>query len=309
MAPLARRSQLAAALFAASCAAAPNKLARTPPMGWMSWQQFRCGTNCSAYPADCISERLYKETADALKSTGLLAAGYNTVHLDDCIVAKQRDPSTNELVADPDRFPSGFKALGDYLHQEGVEFGFYTAMSTSTCGGYPGSAEFITLDAQTFARWGVDYLKVDGCGDASKYPQGYRAMGDALQASGRDIVYSCSWPAYLGDDESEKPFATFIEDGCNLWRNARTQSRLPPLSAHPHPFLTVTRVPGPRKRASPHTHTFRSLSIWVRRSGTCRALSSTGAIIATRLRCGRGPDTGEFAKHTLPPIRPPVPFL
>jgi hypothetical protein len=60
---------------------------------------------------------------------------------------------------------------------------------------------------------------VDGCGDASKYPQGYRAMGDALQASGRDIVYSCSWPAYLGDDESEKPFGTFIEDGCNLWRN------------------------------------------------------------------------------------------
>ena len=63
------------------------------------------------------------------------------------------------------------------------------------------------------------YLKVDGCGDNSYYPQGYNAMGAALEASGRDVVYSCSWPAYIGDDESVKPFNTFIMDGCNLWRN------------------------------------------------------------------------------------------
>lgn len=185
----------------------------------MSWQQFRCGTNCTAFPADCISERLYRETADALKATGLLAAGYDTVHLDDCIVAKARDSVTNELVADPERFPSGFKALGDYIHSLGAKFGFYTAMSSTTCGGYPASAHFEELDAKTFASWGVDYVKLDGCGDESYYPTGYRKFGDALQASGRDIVYSCSWPAYLGDDEAQKPFATFIEAGCNLWRN------------------------------------------------------------------------------------------
>jgi hypothetical protein len=63
------------------------------------------------------------------------------------------------------------------------------------------------------------HSKVDGCGDNSYYPQGYKAMGAALEATGRDIVYSCSWPAYIGSDESVKPFGTFIMDGCNLWRN------------------------------------------------------------------------------------------
>ena len=123
---------------------------------WMSWQTFRCGTNCTAFPADCISERLYRETADALEATGLLAAGYNTVHLDDCIVAKARDPVTNELVADPQRFPSGFNALGASVPGKGAKFGFYTAMSTTTCGSYPASAGFEELDANTFAGWGVE---------------------------------------------------------------------------------------------------------------------------------------------------------
>ena len=151
LAAAARTAALAALLLAAAVTAAPNKLARTPPAGFMSWQQFRCGTNCTAFPADCISERLYKETADALVASGLRDAGYDTVHLDDCIVAKARDSVTNELVADPERFPSGFKALGDYLHGLRLKFGFYTAMSSTTCGGYPGSATFETLDANTFA--------------------------------------------------------------------------------------------------------------------------------------------------------------
>ena len=111
------------------------------------------------------------------------------------------------------------KALGDYVHAAGLGFAMYTAESSETCGGYPASKGYETLDAQTFAEWGVDYLKVDGCGDNSYYPYGYNAMGAALEASGRDIVYSCSWPAYIGSDESVKPFNTFIMDGCNLWRN------------------------------------------------------------------------------------------
>ncbi len=65
----------------------------------------------------------------------------------------------------------------------------------------------------------LDYIKVDGCGDNSYYPAGYQAMGAALEATGREIVYSCSWPAYIGDNETQKPFGTFIMDGCNLWRN------------------------------------------------------------------------------------------
>jgi hypothetical protein len=95
-----------------------------------------------------------------------------------------------------------------------------TAESPSTCGGYPASANSEALDAKTFAEWGVDYMKVDGCGPPGYYAGGYKAMGAALQNSGRDIVYSCSWPAYINHgNESVQPFATFINDGCNLWRN------------------------------------------------------------------------------------------
>jgi alpha-N-acetylgalactosaminidase len=131
-------------------------------MGWMSWQRFRCNTDCVTFPDDCISEKLYQEQTDALVSGGYLAAGYNVVHLDDCIVSKDgRNATTNELMADPVRFPSGFSALGDYMHSQGVSFGFYTAISDTTCGGYPASRGYEQLDADTFAKWGVDYLKAD----------------------------------------------------------------------------------------------------------------------------------------------------
>lgn len=222
---LARRGRalLASALvFAAASPAtsAPNALARVPPRGWMSWQSYRCETDCATFPDICISERLYRAQADALVASGLAAAGFATVHLDDCIVdIAGRDPITHALRADPIRFPSGFKALGDYLHARNLSFGFYTAVSTTTCGGYPGSRGFEAVDAASFAEWGVDYLKADGCGDPDYYKVGYPALGAALQATGRDIIYSCSWPAYLGDDEAQKPFAAFIAAGCNSWRN------------------------------------------------------------------------------------------
>jgi hypothetical protein len=111
------------------------------------------------------------------------------------------------------------KALGDYMHAKNVQYALYTAESTETCAGYPASLNYETLDAQTFANWGVDYLKVDGCGSLKDYPKGYKDMGAALAATGRNITYSCSWPAYIGSDEKVKPFTTFIADNCNLWRN------------------------------------------------------------------------------------------
>jgi hypothetical protein len=192
-------------------------------MGWMSWQTFRCAINCTLTgPSKCVSEQMYKSQANALVAGGFVAAGYNTIHLDDCIMdITGRDPATNNLRADPVRFPSGFRALGDYLHalSPPVSFGIYTAISTETCGGYPASAGYETLDAQFFADAAVDYVKADGCGPADYYPVGYPKFGAALQATGRDIVYSCSWPAYLGDDESTKPFAALASAGCNLWRN------------------------------------------------------------------------------------------
>ena len=160
-----------------------------------------------------------------------------------------RDPLTGRLVPNATRFPAGMQALGDYMHargacaarrvsrsgstrtpsapppssdpdtRAGVKFGQYTAESSGTCAGYPASKGHEAIDAQTFADWGVDYLKVDGCGDPTYYADGYKLMGAALAATGRDITYSCSWPAYVGDNETQKPFATYIADGCNLWRN------------------------------------------------------------------------------------------
>lgn len=199
-----------------------NALARTPPMGWMSWELFRCDVACAPDDDLCIGERMYKAQADALARGGYVSAGYVGIHLDDCWEEKHppRDPKTGRLRANATRFPSGLKALGDYIHGKGASFGLYTAESPTTCGGYPASSAHEALDAETFAGWGVDYMKVDGCGPKDYYAGGYKAMGEALQASGRDIVYSCSWPAYInGGNESMQPFATFINDGCNLWRN------------------------------------------------------------------------------------------
>ena len=188
----------------------------------MSWELFRCDVNCSADPTSCISEQMYKGQTDALSDGGYIKAGYTGIHMDDCWerLHPPRDTTTHQLAPNSTRFPSGLKALGEYMHQKGATFGLYTAESPSTCGGYPASKNMEQLDAKTFADWGVDYLKVDGCGAPEYYKSGYKAMGAALEASGRDIVYSCSWPAYInGGNETKQPFAEFINDGCNLWRN------------------------------------------------------------------------------------------
>eukprot|EP00039_Didymoeca_costata_P018991 m.335830 g.335830 ORF g.335830 m.335830 type:complete len:523 (+) comp17687_c0_seq1:13-1581(+) len=215
---------LSCALLAATQAPGPgpNGLALTPPMGWMSWERFRCQIDCKDYPTQCINEDLYKEMADHIAKDGYLDAGYNQVSIDDCWENKNpmRDPVTKALSPDPERFPSGLKALGDYMHNQGVRFGIYSDEGTLTCGGYPGSKGYEDIDAKTFASWGVDYLKLDGCNnDKQGYVTGYPAMGSALQNSGRNITYSCSWPAYLGGNETAKPFDDMIKAGCNLWRN------------------------------------------------------------------------------------------
>jgi alpha-N-acetylgalactosaminidase len=190
----------------------------------MSWEIFRCRTDCAKEPDDCISERLYKAQADAMVANGFQDAGYNSVHMDDCWEQKNpaRDPETNKLVGDPDRFPSCMKALGDYYHSKGLQYALYTAESVITCGHYPGSRSHEKLDALTFAEWGVDYMKVDGCGDHSYFESGYEAMGTALEESGRPIEYSCSWPAYInGGNETvqQSTFIKMINYGCNGWRN------------------------------------------------------------------------------------------
>jgi alpha-N-acetylgalactosaminidase len=221
-------ARLALCLLAAR-AAARNNLSVTPPMGFLSWEMFRCdlvgpGDDCTD-PATtrCVSEALYRGVADALVASGLAAAGYATVHLDDCWQAEARTPG-GALAFNASRFPSGGLALARYLHTRGLNFGFYTKFTTVQCPGavtFPPTQGFEAVDAASFAAWEVDYLKADACGGYGDidYARDYRALGASLEASGREIEYSCSWPAYMGDDESAKPFGTFISDGCNGWRN------------------------------------------------------------------------------------------
>ncbi|XP_072779452.1 alpha-N-acetylgalactosaminidase isoform X1 [Taeniopygia guttata] len=176
-----------------------NGLARTPPMGWMSWERFRCNVDCQADPRNCISEQLFFEMADRLAEDGWRELGYEYINLDDCWAAKQRD-AAGQLVPDPKRFPRGIKALTDYVHARGLKLGIYGDLGIFTCGGYPGTMlENVKQDAQTFAAWGVDMLKLDGCySSAEEQAKGYPEMARALNATGRPIVYSCSWPAYQG---------------------------------------------------------------------------------------------------------------
>ncbi|KAK6976707.1 alpha-N-acetylgalactosaminidase [Biomphalaria glabrata] len=192
-----------------------NGLARTPPMGWLSWQRFRCNTDCDNDPLNCISERLYKDMADRLAADGYREAGYEYVNIDDCWAALQRDPVTLRLVADPKRFPSGIKALADYVHSKGLKLGIYGDMGVYTCGGYPGSKFTLKTDADTFAEWGVDSLKLDGCySNTDDFTVAYPIMEFYLNRTGRPILYSCSWPAYQSTPDYPR-----IAEFCNIWRN------------------------------------------------------------------------------------------
>ncbi|RUS77191.1 hypothetical protein EGW08_015043 [Elysia chlorotica] len=194
-----------------------NGLARTPPMGWLSWERFRCRTDCKMYPNSCINEKLYMDMADRLSEDGYLRAGYKYVNIDDCWATLQRDPKTLRLVPDPVRFPSGLKKLADYVHSKGLKLGIYGDMGTKTCGGYPGSKFTMELDAQTFAEWGIDSFKMDGCYSTTKdFSVAYPIMEFFLNKTGRPILFSCSWPAYM---QSSDPDYKLIAKHCNIWRN------------------------------------------------------------------------------------------
>ena len=148
-----------------------NGLARTPPMGWLSWSSFRCEVDCKKYPTSCINDKLYETTADAMVKEGFLKAGYNYVNIDDCWSLKERDPKTLAMVPDATRFPKGIKGVSDYIHAKGLKFGLYLDIGTKTCAGYPGHLndkgksprDFFAIDSKSFSDWEIDSLKVDGC--------------------------------------------------------------------------------------------------------------------------------------------------
>ncbi|ETK36834.1 ricin-type beta-trefoil lectin domain protein [Microbispora sp. ATCC PTA-5024] len=166
-------------------AALDNGLARTPQLGWNDWNSFGCN----------VSDSLIRQSADAMVSSGMAAAGYQYVNIDDCWSTKSRN-ANGDLVPDPQKFPNGIKAVADYVHSKGLKLGIYSSAGLTTCAGYPASLGNERRDAALWASWGIDYLKYDNCGDhqGKTGQQRYTAMRDALAATGRPILFSlCNW--------------------------------------------------------------------------------------------------------------------
>jgi len=185
-----------------SAAALDNGLARTPPMGWNSWATYALN----------INETLIRSMADAMVASGMKGAGYEYIIVDAGWKAKGRDAG-GRLQADQDKFPSGMKALADYVHSQGLKFGLYTDAGSEDCvSNAPGSKNFEDKDASSFSEWGVDYVKEDWCNTGGMSAQeAYRKMSQAITATGRPMVFSmCEW----GDN---KPWA-WAAPVANLWR-------------------------------------------------------------------------------------------
>ena len=171
----------------------------TPPMGFNDWARFECA----------INQTLFVDTADAMVSKGLLSAGYNRVHIDDCWPLHHR-LANGSLMWNSEIFPKGLIWLGQYLKQKGFHFGIYSDAGNETCGGWPGSLGHEEQDAETFVSWGIDYLKLDGCNvynapgkSLEETYQGiYQSWHQVLKGSKTPLVFSESAPAYFAGAQS-----------------------------------------------------------------------------------------------------------
>jgi alpha-galactosidase len=182
-----------------------NGMAKTPPMGWNSWNKFR----------NQVSDQMVREMADAIVKSGMRDAGYVNVNIDD---TWQGHRDANGNIATNNKFPD-MKALADYVHGKGLKLGIYSSPGPRTCAGYEGSYQHEEQDAKTYAAWGIDYLKYDWCSASQVYDNtqatmaaAYAKMGNALANSGRTIVYSlCQYGNLDVGEWGEKI-------GGNLWR-------------------------------------------------------------------------------------------
>ena len=178
-------------------------ISRTPPMGWNSWNTF----------GSQINEQLIFDVADVFVKEGLKDAGYEYIVIDDCWSLPRRE--NGRLVPDPVKFPHGMKAVADYIHSKGLKFGMYSCAGTRTCAGQPGSYDYEYIDAETFAEWGVDYLKYDSCFVPENGINSlcYKKMGMALRACNREILYAaCNW----GNFDAGKWMRSI---GAHMWRS------------------------------------------------------------------------------------------
>lgn len=187
-------------LFSGAYAQKVQNLALTPPMGWNSWNKFGCD----------INEKIIREMADALVATGMNKLGYEYIVLDDCWQIARKTDGT--IIPDSARFPSGIKNLADYVHSKGLKFGIHTCGGRLSCNGRPGSHGYEVIDANTYANWGVDFVKYDWCSSEGIDPvTAYTDMSKALAESGRPMLFSmCEWGG-------SRPWAWAKNVG-HLWR-------------------------------------------------------------------------------------------
>lgn len=202
-----------------------NGLALTPPMGWSTWNVFECQ----------FTEKELREMASALVSSGLAAAGYTSLNVDDCWMADERT-ANGELTYNTTKFPNGMKSFADHLHSLNLSLGLYSSSGPATCQGFPGSEGYEAQDAQTLAEWGVDFFKLDACYqfNISARQRSFTAMRDGLLATGRPIVFSCSTPELIAKVHNDEYPSEWGPSTCNMARiqwvrthNHTTSSILP----------------------------------------------------------------------------------
>lgn len=182
-----------------------SDLAMTPPMGWNSWNAFEKE----------IDEDKIKAIADAMVSSGMRDAGYTYIVIDDAWMASERDQD-GRLAADPKKFPSGMEAIGDYIHSKGLKFGIYEDRGHLTCQQLPGSFGHELIDMETFALWGVDYIKMDSCfaeNNGRMSSEDYALYREGIEATGRPIVLSIS-------DFGNAAWAWSGKESAQLWRTS-----------------------------------------------------------------------------------------
>ena len=197
---------MAFAICVTSCSSeGASNLALTPPMGWNSWNAFEAE----------IDEKKIRQIADAMVDSGMRDAGYTYLVLDDGWMAGSRDSDGN-LVADPNKFPSGMKAIGDYIHSKGLKYGIYEDRGKLTCQQLPGSFKHEQADMSTFASWGVDYIKMDSCfaeNNGRLSTEDYALYRNCITKTGRPIVLSIS-------DFGNGAWAWGGKDTAQLWRTS-----------------------------------------------------------------------------------------
>lgn len=207
---------LSAAPVAGNTSPAWNGLAPTPPMGYNNWSYYQCN----------INEDVILAQAKALVSTGLAKKGYDTITIDDCWMAKKRN-SDGTLAGDPQKFPHGIAWMGQQVHALGLKFGIYEDAGDKTCAGFPGSWNYFQKDADTFAKWKVDYIKLDGCNvptvpgktNEEAYHYAYKTFSDAILHTHRKMVYSESAPAYFQNTPDDWYLVLgWVAKYGNLWR-------------------------------------------------------------------------------------------